>query len=65
MMCSFGISERATQSERHYKYVYQRLSQLCEELDELLYKVENDNVFDGLVNESNVKLNTSQDKTLF
>jgi len=44
MMHSFGLSERATRSERHYKFAYQRLSQLCEELDELPYEVENDDI---------------------
>ncbi|KAH0644803.1 hypothetical protein KY284_032687 [Solanum tuberosum] len=58
MMHSFGLSERATWSERHYKFANQRLSQLCEELDKLPYEVKNDNI----ANESNVELNTSEQR---
>ena len=40
IMHCFGLSERAAWSKRHFKFVYQRLSQLCEERDELYYEVD-------------------------
>ncbi|KAF3612857.1 putative 3-ketoacyl-CoA synthase 11-like [Capsicum annuum] len=60
MMHSLGLSERATRSKKHYKFAYYRLLQLCEELDELPYEGENDNVCDSQVNESNLNLNSSE-----
>ncbi|KAG5612502.1 hypothetical protein H5410_023783, partial [Solanum commersonii] len=65
MMHSLGISEQATRSEKHYKFTYQRLLQLCEQLDELPYEDVNDNVCDGQVNKSNMNLNSSEQRENF
>jgi len=65
MTHSLGLSERATRSEKHYKFIYQRLLQLCEQLDELPYEDVNDNVCDGQVNESNMNLNSSEQRENF
>ncbi|PHT56908.1 hypothetical protein CQW23_05394 [Capsicum baccatum] len=60
MMHSLELFEQATQSEKHYKFAYHRLLQLCEELDELPYEEDNDNVCDSQVNESNLNLKSSE-----
>ncbi|KAM3252771.1 hypothetical protein P3L10_006841 [Capsicum annuum] len=60
MMHSLELLEQATQSEKHYKFAYYRLLQLCEELDELPYEEDNDNVCDSQVNESNLNLKSSE-----
>ncbi|KAG5616259.1 hypothetical protein H5410_016083, partial [Solanum commersonii] len=65
MMHSLGHSERATRSKKHYKFTYKRLLQLCEELNQLPYEDVNDNVCDGQVNESNMNLNSSEQRENF
>ncbi|PHU03799.1 hypothetical protein BC332_29050 [Capsicum chinense] len=62
MGCEFDMIWTSTQSEKHYTYAYQRLLQLCKELDELPYEDENDNVCDSQVNESNLNLNSSEQR---
>ena len=64
MTHSLGLSERATHSEKHYKFTYQKLLQLSKELDELPYE-DNDNVCDDQVNESNNDLNSSEQREKF
>uniref|UniRef100_A0A3Q7I649 Protein FAR1-RELATED SEQUENCE n=1 Tax=Solanum lycopersicum TaxID=4081 RepID=A0A3Q7I649_SOLLC len=62
---SLGLSERATRSEKHYKFTYQKLLQLSKELDELPYEDVNDNICNGQVNELNNDSNSIEQREHF